>query len=116
MRGRFHDPGTLWDPRTMGQALVFLRIKAQLTRDEAARRSEISTGTLSRYENEGTSRIDAAAIARHCEMLSDANGYRCEDVWEALRPLLAKRAASSAVLHAATEIITKPARRRRRLT
>jgi transcriptional regulator with XRE-family HTH domain len=100
-------------PRTMGQALVFLRIKAGLTRDEACELSGITTGTLSRYENDRTGRIDMGAVARHSEALALANGFDPDDVWRILRPLLADAAASSAVLTATARSRMKKSGRRR---
>lgn len=104
------DPAGIFVPATTGQALVFLRIKAGLTRDEAADLADISTGTLSRYENDQTARLDMGAIARYVDVLADANQIDADLIWQALRRTLRDFAATNAVLRSRTA--TKGKRRR----
>ena len=109
----------LFQPETMGQALTFLRIKAGITRDDACKRSAISAGTLSRYENDVSDRVDIRAIARHAAMLAEALGREPVEVWDELLPLLMhkdelEREISDRVVDAHAASIIKPAAARAR--
>lgn len=106
------SPRGLYEPRNIGQALVFLRIRAGMTRDEACERSGISKGTLSRYENNMSAHLDMTKIAAYIDVLAEANDYEPDVVWRDLGRMLRITAQSAAVLNAHAKLIADGRRRR----
>lgn len=80
--------GTLLRAHTIGEALLLLRHRAHLSRDELAKRSGVAAGTLSRYENDETQKPDAGVLRDIAGALAEALGVELADLWGELGTLL----------------------------
>jgi transcriptional regulator with XRE-family HTH domain len=74
--------------RTVGEALVLLRHRAHMSRDQVAVSAQVATGTLSRYENDLTLKPDVIALRRIARTLAEQTGDTEEKVWHDIGALI----------------------------
>lgn len=75
------DRGRFLCARTVGEALILLRNRAGLLRDDVAKRAGVSSGRLSRYEGDQTAKPDAGVLRRIVSELAEACGHDPRAVW-----------------------------------
>lgn len=75
-------------PHTIGEALHLLRFRARLSRDDVVEGTSVGAGTLSRYENDVTQKLNVTLLRELTTYLAEEADEDPDTVWHEMGVLM----------------------------